>query len=347
MRKLIYTLLILTGPLLNAQVDPVDQFFNKAFVPTLVVYDSITVSADSGVAFTAISTASQNYFTNGNIDTLVIEDAGIISSLYDGVLSARTTTITGTTPGSGSNIDRLTVTQDSLFRDSTISYYDFDGAAFQLFFEAVLYYSTPTGNQLDYNDVFALVAGNLINIGSYTYYYTSSNLLDSIYYTVSTGGSGDGYFKYFYDSSVPGKLIKTEVYEDIDNDGERDLIQRLSFKHNALNQIIEITELSVDPFGNLSLDGVVRFNTRKNGTISLPELGEVNIEIYPNPTFNYLQVNTTEGAFENYEIYNLSGQVVKSGKYEQKLELSMLTKGIYVLQLQGEHGQAQMKFEKM
>ncbi len=347
MRKLLFSLSLLTATLLNAQLDPLSQFFNKSFIPNLVEYDSITVSLDTGANFSTAATAAQHYFTNGNIDTLVIEEMGVPVYGYNGNLSGRTTTIIGKEISSNNTVDKLVFNQDSLYRDSTVAYYEYNGFSFQLFFEAAVHYTSSTSNSVDHIDIYADLGTGLTRIGSYNYFYGGGGYIDSIFYTVSLGGSGDGFFKYRYSSSNPSQLMALEAYEDIDNDGERDLIQRLAFKHNMLLQVTQITEYGLDNNNNLVLYGEYRYNKRKNSTINLPEVENLSISLYPNPAHSYLKIDFDEDTYSSFSIHSISGQEIFSGKLQSTLDISSLPKAYYILSLSGSKESVQIQFKKM
>lgn len=346
MKKLVFALSFCMAGITHAQVDPLDQFFNQSFIPTLVKYDSIAVSIDSGINFNAFATATQHYFTNQKIDTLVITQGGMPIYTYDGILTGRTTELTGYDLMSAMQVDRIVFKQDSLYRDSTISYYNYTGSSFQLFFEAQSHYTTPTSSTIDYLDIFADFGGGLTKIGDYRYFY-KNGILDSVAYTVSIGGNGDGYLKYIYDSTSPSKHLALETYEDIDNDGEKDLIQRLVLDHNMLGQVVQIREFNIDNSNNLVLDGEYRFGVQKNSTISIKELGQVKISLYPNPAHNYLQVDVDKDVYEEFTIYNMNGAIMSSGILNHRINVQHLPRGIYVLGLNGAHGSHQFTFEKL
>lgn len=346
MQKQLLPLFLFAATILNAQVDPLDQFFNKSFIPDLVEYDSIAVSLDSGANFNAIVTASQHYFTNGNIDTLVISQLGNPMFSYDGTLTGRTTSIIGTEISTFTLVDKIVFKQDSLFRDSTIEYYDHTGAQYELFFEAVVNYSTPTGNEVDYLDIFADLGSGLTKIGTYSYFYNGV-LLDSVYYTVSMSSNNDGYFKYVYDPIIPARQLALETYEDIDNDGEKDLIQRLKFEHDSLNRVVQIREFNLNSNNNLAFDAELRFATRKNSTLTLADVGEVKLGVYPNPAYNYLQVDVNKKVFTRFTVHSLNGQQLFQGEFKNRIDIGKLSRGTYLLNLSGPNGSHSITFEKL
>ena len=346
MRKLLLPLFLFAATLLNAQLDPLQQFFNKSFIPDLVEYDSIVLSLDSGFNFSPVATASQHYFTNGNIDTLAITQFGTPAYSYDGTLTGRTTTIVGTDLSTSTTVDKMVFKQDSLYRDSTIEYYEYTGSSFQLFFEAVVNYSTPTGNEVDFLDIYADLGSGPTKIGSYNYFYKGV-ILDSIYYTVSMSSNNDGYFKYVYDPIIPARQLALETYEDVDNDGEKDLIQRLIFDHDSINRVVQIREFNLNANNNLSFDAEIRYSTRKNSTLTLHNIGEISLSIYPNPAYNYLRIDLDKNVFTDFTVYKLSGQQLMKGKLKNEIDIENLARGTYLLKLSGPGGNYSGTFEKL
>ncbi|MCV9385182.1 tandem-95 repeat protein [Reichenbachiella ulvae] len=64
----------------------------------------------------------------------------------------------------------------------------------------------------------------------------------------------------------------------------------------------------------------------------------VDLNIYPNPTSDYLMINGSED-FNTYQVLNLEGQIVSSGPiYQSKVQIDVthLKSGIYMIRLDGE-----------
>lgn len=84
-----------------------------------------------------------------------------------------------------------------------------------------------------------------------------------------------------------------------------------------------------------------------------PTLGASDVEVkakediilYPNPAVNVLYINTPEDKDYFYQIYNVSGQLVGSGKFENKqADVSGLVSGIYLVRIN--NSEAVMKIIK-
>lgn len=334
MKKTTFLLCLLLAGVLSAQTDPLTQFFNKSFIPSLVAYDSISVSLDSGSSFNAMSACRQHYLVNGKIRTLDIYQGSNILLSYQGKSydNHRYTVIKGVT-ATADSIDMMTYRLDQNLQDSIVQYYAYSNGSFQLFFEARLHYNSA--QQPDLIDIYSDFGTGLVKVGDYRYYYDQGTL-DSIYYTISLTGQGDGYMKYTYDSSIPGKLLVLDTYEDQDGDGEKDLVGRLLCKNNLLNQVVEITQLSADNNLNLQLDGAMRYDIRKKSTIGKKEVDLGEVLIYPNPVQDFLQLEYPEKAFETYSIIDLQGSVIQGGKLAKQIDTRNLPQGVYRILLNGE-----------
>ncbi len=71
-----------------------------------------------------------------------------------------------------------------------------------------------------------------------------------------------------------------------------------------------------------------------NLALSTDDIDANSIKIYPNPVRDYISISHTF-TDKTYRIYNLLGSEVVNGKTVQKLDVSALSNGIYVLQIEG------------
>jgi hypothetical protein len=69
--------------------------------------------------------------------------------------------------------------------------------------------------------------------------------------------------------------------------------------------------------------------------LGINELEKESIKVYPNPTSDYVYIKLKSNSkIEQVEIYDLSGKIVKQINIkEDKIDLSFLEKGIYILKL--------------
>jgi hypothetical protein len=66
----------------------------------------------------------------------------------------------------------------------------------------------------------------------------------------------------------------------------------------------------------------------------IEKVNKNKISLFPNPVKDILYINTPEKDGYYYQIYNVSGQLVRSGKFENgKTDLSALSSGIYLVRI--------------
>jgi hypothetical protein len=64
-----------------------------------------------------------------------------------------------------------------------------------------------------------------------------------------------------------------------------------------------------------------------------------NILIYPNPAHNQIFVKTNSISSNSFEIFNMTGKLVKKGKFESNhpISISDIPKGLYIIKINNEH----------
>ena len=84
-----------------------------------------------------------------------------------------------------------------------------------------------------------------------------------------------------------------------------------------------------------------------NGTVGIEQANtKNNMSIYPNPVKNMLHI-ATEEKVSKLSIYNISGSLIRSyDNIDNTIDVSNLTKGMYILVVQSESGISQNKFIK-
>ncbi|MFK7060703.1 M4 family metallopeptidase [Flavobacterium oreochromis] len=83
-----------------------------------------------------------------------------------------------------------------------------------------------------------------------------------------------------------------------------------------------------------------------SGTEISDEANNYNIELYPNPSNGVLNVTVLDNRAVSYQIYNLMGQPLKSGKLNQEINVSDLAAGIYVIEINDGQKTLSKKFAK-
>jgi hypothetical protein len=100
---------------------------------------------------------------------------------------------------------------------------------------------------------------------------------------------------------------------------------------------------------NTNLSDTCWVTVVKEGTVSVNEHSLANIEIFPNPVQNYIQLAGNDlGSISNIEIYNLQGMIIKSLNYANtnSISVSDLYGGVYFLKIYTANKIATFKFIK-
>jgi hypothetical protein len=82
-------------------------------------------------------------------------------------------------------------------------------------------------------------------------------------------------------------------------------------------------------------------------SLSVEKLFESKMSLYPNPVVNFLNISTTV-TIDNIEVYNVIGRRVLSisSLINNTLDVSTLSKGVYLIKISGENAITSMKFVK-
>lgn len=341
--KKLAILFIFVSVQLNAQLDPMSQYFNQLLIPELVPYDSIAFSPDSGTAFNASLTAYQHYLPNGYIDTLVVKDNGVTSESYFGEVNGNETRVKGLEIPTKDTLDMVVFNQSANGRDSVLSYHSYVGGMFQQDFKAEFVYRNN-------GEIFRIKISNPFvgYLGDWRFYFDSQGKMDSIYYQVSPSGSGPGYTLFTYDAAGM-QLLEIESFEDVNNDGEMIVINRQLMRHNANNQVTAIIEFEFNPSTQgLDLVGEYRYLTHSASRLGRMEENALEaISIYPVPASDVLHLN--ESDFEgDYQIIDTQGKVVLRGRVpDSPINVSALKTGFYFLNITARNERSTRGFMKL
>ena len=74
-------------------------------------------------------------------------------------------------------------------------------------------------------------------------------------------------------------------------------------------------------------------------------LEQPEFTIYPNPASNFLMINS-KISIDNYDIYDLSGSLIYTDKFIERIDVSELSAGIYFLVLRNETVKEMIRFVK-
>lgn len=130
--------------------------------------------------------------------------------------------------------------------------------------------------------------------------------------------------------------------------------QNVSFNNITLpagNHLLRITAVAGDfNFNFLNTILVTPLSIETNEAIK-PKVNQMlSPFLFPNPALNHVQIGGIEdGGALRYKIYDFSNRLVKSGELKDQTDLisiAGLSNGIYLMQIQGDYDQAQLKFVK-
>lgn len=81
------------------------------------------------------------------------------------------------------------------------------------------------------------------------------------------------------------------------------------------------------------------------GELAVADVKKNNIQVYPNPATDVINISNVSSK-TRFEIYNVGGQLVNQGTTDGKVNVSKLTKGVYILTVESNGEKSQTKFIK-
>lgn len=81
------------------------------------------------------------------------------------------------------------------------------------------------------------------------------------------------------------------------------------------------------------------------GVLAVADVKKNNIQVYPNPAVDVINISNVSSKTK-FEIYNVGGQLVNQGTTDGKVNVSKLTKGVYILTVESNGEKSQTKFIK-
>ena len=124
-------------------------------------------------------------------------------------------------------------------------------------------------------------------------------------------------------------------------------IQAAYGSYDRYGQLINDPYPTPFPSGGFDLAGVAVLNQNTTTTATITKENEMII--YPIPTSRQIFVARKNGGSFYYQIVNLWGQTVQSGKIEdrQNIDVTRLSAGVYTLVVEKENAKEYHKFEKL
>lgn len=84
--------------------------------------------------------------------------------------------------------------------------------------------------------------------------------------------------------------------------------------------------------GNLTAANSTMTGDVHNSSLAVDGAARAKIQLFPNPVTDFITISGVESA-KSVEIFNVSGQLVRTEKFGEKLNVSNLKPGVYVLRI--------------
>lgn len=132
------------------------------------------------------------------------------------------------------------------------------------------------------------------------------------------------------------KVLYDFFYADIGQTNSLDVIYTYAFREEDGSLFLDIT--------NSNGDLASFFST----TLSNTNFKTIEFNLYPNPTSQYLSIETNQSEITSVEIYNLQGKLVLQHKSNQltNIDVSQLNKGVHLVKVATLEGELTKKFIK-
>ncbi|MBS3739437.1 MAG: T9SS type A sorting domain-containing protein, partial [Psychroflexus sp.] len=306
----------------------------------------LTGSYENSIDLNPSDTTADEFFSNGSKDIFVakLDNMGnyvwgnsfggpdsdlidVIKNMPSGIYIGGT--ISGTVdldPGSGTDVISTNGVKDGFFSkfDSTGTYqygYTIGGA------------DDASATERVY-DITQVNDGNLIIIGTFTG-TTDFDLSSSVANTVSNGGADNYILKIMPD----GSYIEHVTIGGVNNEGSPQVLENSAGDYLSIGTFsspsVDFNPFNGDDTQNNSSNTtsdiyVSRFNTSQ--TMRVNEENYEYLDLFPNPASRYIEISGTND-LETYEIYSITGQLVKSGEYLDRIQVYELETGLYFIKL--------------
>ena len=124
----------------------------------------------------------------------------------------------------------------------------------------------------------------------------------------------------------------------------------LTFSQNVtITSVPKTITLDINILQDLSNSARIRFYWLRfsNETLGVDdfETQETSVKVYPNPTKNSFQIDANN-SIERVELYNITGQLLKTYSEEASYDISDLGTGIYIAKIKTELGSKTMRIVK-
>lgn len=102
---------------------------------------------------------------------------------------------------------------------------------------------------------------------------------------------------------------------------------------NAIGTWVENTAVTNgDCNGNLTAANSTMMGDVQSATLGIQEISRGKIQIFPNPVSEFIQISGINNG-QIMQVYNIDGRLIKSEAFDSKVNVSLLTPGVYVLKI--------------
>jgi len=113
----------------------------------------------------------------------------------------------------------------------------------------------------------------------------------------------------------------------------------------GMRVIMRFSSAPTGPCAGFTYGEVEDYAVKISETLAVTDVKKNNISVYPNPAVDVINISNVSSKTK-FEIFNVGGQLVNQGTTEGKVNVSKLTKGVYILTVESNGEKSQTKFIK-
>lgn len=200
--------------------------------------------------------------------------------------------------------------------------------------------SVYTNYSTDPNKIVNLVRGTSNNVISVSKFWTEDPFDDAVTAWIDFDRSGTFDNDELILSTDPDQITPVTNTFEVPSDayvGDKTVGMRVALRFN---------QAQLNPCGSYTYGEVEDYAVKINASMNVGDVKANNVQVYPNPAIDVLNVTKVSDR-ATYTIYNVAGQSVSRGKViNNKVQVSQLIKGVYMISVDNEGQVTQLKFIK-